>query len=157
MVFLILFSATFSFGAQENDQRYNCPMHPGYVATEPGSCPICGMQIVPMAHRSSDLDSYKERVPVELQPDQQRVLGISVSEARKTLMNRTIRALGKVSMAPPSRIVSPCDGTIEQVYQNPGATGSLRIGAGEQILSIASSSEKTTVNAPWPLVLLTAP
>ena len=74
--------------------------------------------------------------------DQQRVLGISVCEARKTLMNRTIRALGKVSMAPPSRIISPCDGIIEQVYQNPGATGSLRIGAGEQILSIASSSEK---------------
>jgi hypothetical protein len=29
--------------------------------------------------------------PVELQPDRQCVLGISVREARKTLMNRTIR------------------------------------------------------------------
>ena len=132
-------------------------MHPDYVATEPGSCPICGMQLVPMALSSSGLDIREERVPVELQPDQQRVLGISVSEVRKTLMNRTIRALGKVSMAPPTRIVSPCDGIIEQVYQNPGATGSLRMGAGEQILSIASTSEKTTVSAPWPLVLLTAP
>jgi multidrug efflux pump subunit AcrA (membrane-fusion protein) len=156
-VFLILLSMTFSVGAHEGDRRYNCPMHPDYIATEPGTCPICGMQLVPMTQRSSGLNSHEDRVPVELKPDQQRVLGISVSEARKTLINRTIRALGKVSMAPPSRIVSPCDGTVEQVYQNPGATGSLRMGAGEQILSIASSSEKTTVNAPWPLVLLTVP
>jgi Barrel-sandwich domain of CusB or HlyD membrane-fusion/Heavy metal binding domain len=156
-VFLILLSTTFSVGAHESDRRYTCPMHPDYVATEPGTCPICGMQLVPMTQRSSGLNSREERVPVELQPDQQRILGISVSAARKTLMNRTIRALGKVSMAPPSRIISPCDGAVEQVYQNPGATGSLRMGAGEQILSIACSSEKTTVNAPWPLVLLTVP
>jgi HlyD family secretion protein/heavy metal-binding protein len=157
VVFLILLSASFSVGAHESDHRYTCPMHPDYVAVKPGTCPICGMQLVPIAHRSPGLDTHEERVPLELDPNQQHVLGISVSEAKKTLMNRTIRALGKVSMAPPTRIVSPCDGIVEQVYQNPGVIGSLRIGAGEQILSIASSSEKTTVSAPGPLVLLTVP
>jgi Heavy metal binding domain len=98
-------------------------MHPDYVAVKPGTCPICGMQLVPIAHRSPGLDTHEERVPLELDPNQQHMLGISVSEAKKTLMNRTIRALGKVSMAPPSRIVSPCDGIVEQVYQNPGVTG----------------------------------
>jgi multidrug efflux pump subunit AcrA (membrane-fusion protein) len=156
-VFLILLSTAFGIGGQENNQLYNCPMHPDYVATKPGTCPICGMQLVPMVHRSSSLEIHQERAPVELQPEQERVLGISVSEARKTLMNRTIRVLGKVSMSPPSRIASPCDGVVEQVYQNPGATGSLRMGAGEQILSIASSPENRTVTAPGPLVLLTVP
>jgi membrane fusion protein, copper/silver efflux system len=29
--------------------RYQCPMHPTYVADGPGACPICGMALVPMA------------------------------------------------------------------------------------------------------------
>jgi Cu(I)/Ag(I) efflux system membrane fusion protein len=29
--------------------RYQCPMHPKYVAEKPGACPICGMALVPMA------------------------------------------------------------------------------------------------------------
>ncbi len=29
-------------------QQYTCPMHPHYVADRPGSCPICGMDLVPM-------------------------------------------------------------------------------------------------------------
>ena len=28
--------------------RYHCPMHPTYVADQPGDCPICGMRLVPI-------------------------------------------------------------------------------------------------------------
>lgn len=28
--------------------RYHCPMHPTYVSDKPGTCPICGMNLVPM-------------------------------------------------------------------------------------------------------------
>ncbi|HET9934556.1 MAG TPA: heavy metal-binding domain-containing protein, partial [Polyangiaceae bacterium] len=28
---------------------YTCPMHPEIVRSEPGSCPICGMKLVPKA------------------------------------------------------------------------------------------------------------
>ncbi|MBL4882909.1 MAG: efflux RND transporter periplasmic adaptor subunit [Planctomycetaceae bacterium] len=28
------------------EQKYTCPMHPHYVADRPGSCPICGMDLV---------------------------------------------------------------------------------------------------------------
>jgi len=27
---------------------YTCPMHPEIIRNEPGSCPICGMTLVPM-------------------------------------------------------------------------------------------------------------
>ncbi len=30
------------------EQQYTCPMHPHYVADRPGSCPICGMDLVAM-------------------------------------------------------------------------------------------------------------
>ena len=33
-----------------NGQRviYHCPMHPNYLSDKPGSCPICGMKLVPV-------------------------------------------------------------------------------------------------------------
>ena len=33
--------------AHTHAQRYTCPMHPEIVRDEPGSCPICGMDLVP--------------------------------------------------------------------------------------------------------------
>ncbi len=30
-------------------EQYTCPMHPHYIAEEMGSCPICGMDLVPLA------------------------------------------------------------------------------------------------------------
>jgi membrane fusion protein, copper/silver efflux system len=35
--------------AHEHPTSYTCPMHPQIVRDEPGSCPICGMDLVPMA------------------------------------------------------------------------------------------------------------
>lgn len=33
----------------EEGARYQCPMHPAVVQDTPGTCPICGMDLVPMA------------------------------------------------------------------------------------------------------------
>ena len=33
--------------------KYHCPMHPTYVDTKPGSCPICGMDLVPIDNGAS--------------------------------------------------------------------------------------------------------
>jgi FtsP/CotA-like multicopper oxidase with cupredoxin domain len=34
-------------GEQQEAESYVCPMHPEVTATEPGSCPKCGMRLVP--------------------------------------------------------------------------------------------------------------
>lgn len=34
-------------GSDTDGQTYSCPMHPEIVRSEPGSCPICGMRLVP--------------------------------------------------------------------------------------------------------------
>src|SRR5260370_16970015 len=35
--------------ADEKKVRYTCPMHPQIIRMGPGSCPICGMALEPMA------------------------------------------------------------------------------------------------------------
>ena len=43
---LFLLIAFFSVPALAEGQKYTCPMHPHYIADRPGSCPICGMDLV---------------------------------------------------------------------------------------------------------------
>lgn len=38
--------------------QYHCPMHPTYVSSQPGDCPICGMSLVPIDGSSSDSTSH---------------------------------------------------------------------------------------------------
>jgi hypothetical protein len=44
-------SATPEHSHEAADQalRYTCPMHPEIVRDKPGTCPICGMKLVPKA------------------------------------------------------------------------------------------------------------
>ncbi|HEX6414069.1 MAG TPA: heavy metal-binding domain-containing protein, partial [Burkholderiales bacterium] len=37
--------------------QYTCPMHPQIVRDAPGSCPICGMALVPIAGTGESDDS----------------------------------------------------------------------------------------------------
>jgi membrane fusion protein, copper/silver efflux system len=35
--------------AETKSIQYHCPMHPTYISSQPGECPICGMNLVPIA------------------------------------------------------------------------------------------------------------
>ena len=50
-VLSLIFIFNSSFAAEE---KYFCPMHPHYIATEPGSCPICGMTLVLREEEAAD-------------------------------------------------------------------------------------------------------
>jgi multidrug efflux pump subunit AcrA (membrane-fusion protein) len=149
--------ATAWIAGQENsprDRLYYCPMHPDYVAVKPGTCPICGMELVPFVKKPSPDEVRQERVPVEIRPEEQRVLGLATSEVENVSMQRTIRAVGRISLAPPFRMPAPEDGMVQEVSQNPGPTGPLRLRTAEPILSLSTSSGTVLVRAPGPLVLI---
>ncbi len=40
-------------GAAKPGVRYQCPMHPTFIADKPGDCPICGMRLVAIEERTA--------------------------------------------------------------------------------------------------------
>ena len=59
---LFLLMVFFVTPVMAQGQQYTCPMHPHYVADRPGSCPICGMDLMPM---EGEEDSGDEEVSSE--------------------------------------------------------------------------------------------
>jgi hypothetical protein len=38
--------------SKSGKQLYQCPMHPQIIRDQPGTCPICGMELVPMKQKT---------------------------------------------------------------------------------------------------------
>ncbi|OGC96076.1 MAG: hypothetical protein A2W25_08565 [candidate division Zixibacteria bacterium RBG_16_53_22] len=56
--------------ASDNVQ-YHCPMHPTYIASQPGDCPICGMSLVPINSEGKEVAGSESgpQDPVDRKPD----------------------------------------------------------------------------------------
>jgi len=55
-------SAKVTGEAHEEHELWTCSMHPQIRATEPGDCPICGMDLIPVDNSVSSDDSKPERI-----------------------------------------------------------------------------------------------
>jgi len=92
--------------ADNDDQRYVCPMHPSITADHADNCPICGMQLV--------LDHSAVEHPADHQHDDQRHpevriaagvvhnLGIRTAEVQRGDLARSIETIGKITRVDPS-------------------------------------------------------
>ena len=55
-LFLLLGCNTDTKKAEEHGEQYTCPMHPQIIKPEPGSCPICKMDLVPLNQHSVKME-----------------------------------------------------------------------------------------------------
>lgn len=63
---LFIFLTLFFIGpVYAQAQQYTCPMHPHYISDRPGTCPICGMDLVELETESSD-------APMDMPEDEQK-------------------------------------------------------------------------------------
>lgn len=75
------------------DPTYICPMHPQIQQDEPGSCPICGMDLVlkNLSNRSG------EGLPVvSVSASTAQTMGVRIGKVRKRNMARSIKTVGYV-------------------------------------------------------------
>lgn len=75
--------------SEEQTTEYVCPMHSHIVRDEPGTCPICGMQLEP---KQSVRDST-----VEISASMQQNLGVVTEAAERTTLWRYLPTQGRVS------------------------------------------------------------
>jgi Cu(I)/Ag(I) efflux system membrane fusion protein len=78
--------------AKHLDPKYVCPMHPQIVKDEPGSCPICGMDLV---EKLMDPDAGK-RPAVALSGAVIQNMGVRTARVERGTLWKYVRTLGRV-------------------------------------------------------------
>lgn len=94
--------------------EFTCPMHPQIRQPGQGSCPICGMPLVPATAQKSNQDEYA----VDITPAQKRIADIKTEPARKEHVLRKIRTVGiiEIDETRQSTIASYVPGRLERLF-----------------------------------------
>ncbi|MGJ8560334.1 MAG: efflux RND transporter periplasmic adaptor subunit [Litorimonas sp.] len=72
--------------------QYTCPMHPHYISDDPnGTCPICGMDLVPVPQSGSATGSG-----IVVSSDMIQTMGIRTTTVRKIIWDENLRVFGRV-------------------------------------------------------------
>ncbi len=131
--------------AEEAATQYYCPMHPAYVADEPGNCPICNMKLAPVAGRSrapspsADPHAGHQMGPagmpgtateatsavpgyttVMIPQERMQVMGIALAEARRMDLDQNIRTVGRITYDETKvhHVHTKFEGFVEDLYVN---------------------------------------
>jgi Cu(I)/Ag(I) efflux system membrane fusion protein len=75
------------------ESKYTCPMHPQIVRDQPGQCPICGMDLVPV---EADPGAAAAASVVTIAPEVMNNLGVRTAQASRGDVSRRIDTLGFV-------------------------------------------------------------
>jgi len=87
---------------------YTCPMHPQVIQDHPGSCPICGMDLVPVEKEKQKEDgdhSAHENeamgyAAITVSPEKQQLINIRFDTAKKRVLSGLVYAPGAVAYDP---------------------------------------------------------
>lgn len=78
------------------ETKYTCPMHPHYISDTPGSCPICGMDLVTIQTESSDEKSDSDKTVLHLSSRLVQTTGFRSEAVEMASFGRLIRSFGEV-------------------------------------------------------------
>jgi Cu(I)/Ag(I) efflux system membrane fusion protein len=89
-------------------ELWTCPMHPQIKKDSPGSCPICGMNLV-AAKLTSDVPAEagapgkrlpEGHAPFKLSLERRQMIGVRTGVVERKLLFKTIEAAGRVAFDP---------------------------------------------------------
>jgi membrane fusion protein, copper/silver efflux system len=118
-IILLLVVSVFGCQKKEGDaahsahsgQMYTCPMHPQITEPKPGSCPICGMDLVAVSQTQSEAGIMLSSNQMKLANIQTQAVSSS-SIGNNTLLTATTVANGNLRVQISSRV----SGRIEKLY-----------------------------------------
>lgn len=94
--------------------RYVCPMMCTPPRTEPGRCPVCGMELVLVTSNGNDTDQRS----IQVDPVARRVANIRTVAVKSAPLIRNVRAIGKLNYDEGmlKTIAAYVDGRLERLY-----------------------------------------
>lgn len=138
-----------TYEQDDTESYYTCPMHPTIVQQEPGSCPICGMDLV-LENSSEREEKEADSRSIYIDPVVVQNMGIRIDHVARKDIIRNIRTIGKVELAD-DRSYSlnlKYSGWIEKIYAD--KTG-MKISKGDPLFQIYSpeiiSAQEEYLNA----------
>lgn len=121
---------------QTQAQEYTCSMHPNFRSTDPNDrCPICGMELIPVAAGGSDDDDDVTRI--EFSGRSLALLGLQTEPVRDGLAQYELRLTGQLDYDERglTSISAWTSGRIERLFVNyEGA----RVAQGEPLIELYS-------------------
>ncbi|HEY9050531.1 MAG TPA: efflux RND transporter periplasmic adaptor subunit, partial [Gammaproteobacteria bacterium] len=126
------------------DPKYVCPMHPQIVRDEPGTCPICGMDLVPVKQDVSLNNGDNVMGPeVKISPAVINNMGVRTASIERGRLWRRIETVAYVDYdeSKVSHVHLRTDGWIEQLAVRSEGE---RIKKGDRLFNVYSP---TLVNA----------
>ncbi len=90
--------------ASQGKQLYTCSMHPFIIKDKPGSCPICGMELIKKiegaANSGAQTPEQKQQAEmlghVSMSANQRIMANVATVEAKNSTLNKEINAVGIV-------------------------------------------------------------
>ena len=121
---MLIVLALFFLGAcsKSNDHtehdNFTCPMHPTVVSEKPGSCPVCGMDLVRKVRPGEELKITEDLVNALKAPDQSVVSSIKTTKPSYISIPLSVKALGMITYDPRNvyTVSSRVGGRIEKSY-----------------------------------------
>lgn len=78
---------------KESATTWTCSMHPQVQQPQSGQCPICGMDLIPVASQKSDQVGFRE---IALTDRARRLANIQVAPVERKFVEAEIRMVGKI-------------------------------------------------------------
>lgn len=116
-------------------QIWTCSMHPQIRAEKPGLCPICGMELVPVAQSASGDDTHPRRFSVDAAA--RELMHIQVVPVERKFVTAKIRMVGKIAFDETrlATITAWAPGRLERLFVD--YTG-IQVKRGDHLVSIYS-------------------
>ena len=125
-----------SHTAETENQIWTCSMHPQIRMDEPGQCPICGMDLIPLTSMSSEGDDYDPN-EIVMTEAAAKLASIQTMKVTKGVPNKTVYLNGKVQADERkiAELTTRFGGRIEKLFVN--FTGQ-NVARGEKLATIYS-------------------
>ena len=100
----------------KGEEVWTCSMHPQIRQPEPGKCPLCGMELIPLTENSDDESPYK----LVMTKNAVALANIQTSELKEAEPEKEVRLTGKIKMDERQMFtqVSHIKGRIDRLYTN---------------------------------------